>query len=152
ILATFPIGLLRADNHAVNIRQSSYTHRGSFAEMQLSIRSQLGAVILLVIIFITTLLGIVAYNQSRKAIDDYAVRLVSATAENRRDMLLVHLRREREVAAKLLESIALACGPSGRVNGVCAHESLLLFLREEHALAGRVALTPKYSIQGGDIA
>jgi signal transduction histidine kinase len=119
--------------------------------MQLSIRSQLGAVILLVIIFITTLLGIVAYNQSRKAIDDYAVRLISATAENRRDMLLVHLHRERELAGNLLESIALACGPSGRVNGICARESLLVFLRQERALAGRVALTPKYSVQGGDL-
>jgi signal transduction histidine kinase len=118
--------------------------------MQLSIRAQLGAVILLVIIVITTLLGIIAYNQSRKAIDDYAARLISATADNRREMLLVRLMRERENTGELLESIELACGPSGRINSICARESLLVFLRREGALAGRISISRRQSIQAGD--
>ena len=117
--------------------------------MPLSIRAQLAVVILLVIVVITTLLGIVAYGKSRRAIDDYALRLLASAADNRGEMLVAHLQRERELAQDLLKAIDLACGPSGRVNGVCARESLHAFLRKEGALAGRIRLGPRYYIQDG---
>jgi signal transduction histidine kinase len=114
-----------------------------------SIRAQLAVVILLVIVVITSLLGIVAYGKSRRAIDDYALRLLASAADNRGDMLVAHLQRERELAQELLQSIDLACGPSGRINGVCAREALQAFLRKENALAGRIRLGRKYFINAG---
>jgi signal transduction histidine kinase len=115
----------------------------------LSIRAQLAVVILVVIVLITTMLGVVAYGKSRRAIDDYALRLLSTAADSRADMLVTHLQRERELAQELLRSIDLACGPSGRINGVCARETLQSFLRKQSALAGRIKLGPRYFIQAG---
>jgi signal transduction histidine kinase len=115
----------------------------------LSIRAQLAVVLLLVIVVITTLLGVVSYNQSRRGIDDYALRLLASAADNRGEMLVSHLQREREVAQDLLRAIDLACGPSGRVNAICARESLYTFLRKEGALAGRIRLGRNYFLQVG---
>ena len=115
----------------------------------LSIRAQLAVVLLLVIVIITTLLGIVSYDKSRRAIDDYAVRLLASAADNRAAMLINHLQRERELALDLLNSIDLACGPSGRINGICARESIYAFMRREGALAGRIRLGPRNFLQVG---
>jgi signal transduction histidine kinase len=115
----------------------------------LTIRAQLAVVLLLVIVVITTLLGVVSYSRSRRAIDDYAVRLLASAADNRAEMLVHHLQRERELALDLLKAIDLACGPSGRINGICARESIYAFLRKEGALAGRIRLGPRNSIYVG---
>ena len=113
-----------------------------------SIRVQLTLAIVAVIIFVTALLGAVGYNLSRRALDDYARRTVTSSAESGSHQLSELIATHSRQTASLIEKIELACG-AGSVNSICARQALSEGLHADRADAAHLTIDRKRVIQIG---
>ncbi len=123
-----------------------------FDRLNISLRAQLTAALVAVVLISTAALAIVAYHASRRSMREEAVSGVSAVADSRAQILSTTLHRRHERALAIINNIELGCGISGRMNRVCAREALAEFVSQEDARAARLTYGRKHQqVDTGDM-
>ena len=116
----------------------------------LSLATQLAVVLVAVVVFSTAVVATVAYDAARRSMRDEAQQNVIAAAESRADLLVNTLKRRREKAEGIVKNVELGCGISGRMNRVCARETLTESISEEDARGARLTYGKGKQVTAGD--
>ncbi len=118
----------------------------------LSLAAQLAIVLVAVVVFSTAVVATVAYDAARRTMRDEAAQNVMAVADARKELFRTSLRRHSEKASGIVKNIELGCGISGRMNRICARETLEEFVSDEDARGARLTYGRGRQVVAGDFA
>ncbi len=97
------------------------------------LRIYLMLVLLLLVFPVLIASGLVSYRATRASLQEEAFASLETAADAYRDDLLTVLNHKHERATATLTEIELGCDVSGRMNGICARETLRAFVKAEAA-------------------
>ncbi len=96
------------------------------------VRVPLTIVLILLVVAVSATDAYISYHAARHSLEDSAVSSLQASAADHAAAAHAILSRQQERLTSITKAVELACGMSGKMNVLCAMETLRSFMRAEH--------------------
>lgn len=119
---------------------------------RIPLRVPLTTVLVLLVVAVSATDSYVSYKAARHSLEDNAVSSLQASAADLAAAAQALLANQGERLASITKAVELACGMSGRMNVLCARDTLRPFMRAEHVRGLRLHYGPRRQLTLGKFA
>ncbi|MDD4976167.1 MAG: HAMP domain-containing sensor histidine kinase [Bacteriovorax sp.] len=117
--------------------------------MNWSFRTRISFLLIALVLIPSIVLGTLGYWTSSDVIRKETIRSVGMVANNKKELLVFRLHRQKERAVEFLDSIVSTCMQAGTVNQLCAQRLLASFMETDSILDADIIFPGVISLHRG---
>ncbi|MGZ3790641.1 MAG: hypothetical protein ACXVLQ_19315 [Bacteriovorax sp.] len=117
--------------------------------MNWSFRARITFLLIALVLIPSIVLGTLGYWTSSEVIRNEAIRAVGLAANNKKELLVFRLVRQKERAIEFLVSLQSTCFQAGHMNQLCAERLLASFMRTDSIIDADIAIPGVLSLRQG---